>query len=155
MTRKKDQHRFDGATFPPESRAKLKPGFFLVWAMIVLVGVGIAALTFYKPSKAGEATISPAPVVAATPPNIPGFPGIPGRPEPLGTQPAVDGQTPAPWQYDAVNNQYWDATTGHNHWHPGEPPKPWEYDEASNYHFHAGHGHWHEGPPPPLDQRGQ
>ena len=29
---------------------------------------------------------------------------------------------PRPYQYDPVNNQYWDPRPGHVHWHPGQPP---------------------------------
>jgi hypothetical protein len=30
--------------------------------------------------------------------------------------------TPEPWEYNAVNNQHWDPTPGHEHWHNGPPP---------------------------------
>jgi hypothetical protein len=30
------------------------------------------------------------------------------------------GPTPAPWTYDAANNQHWNPD--HGHWHPGPPP---------------------------------
>lgn len=75
--------------------------------------------------------------------------------------------TPAPWQYDAVNNRHWDPN--HGHWHDGPAPSqtgllqgsgtrpatpqattpaPWEYDTVRNRHWHPDHGHWHDGPPP-------
>ncbi|MBI4364063.1 MAG: SEC-C domain-containing protein [Candidatus Latescibacteria bacterium] len=33
---------------------------------------------------------------------------------------SLPGTTPAPWTYDAVNNQHWDPN--HGHWHQGPPP---------------------------------
>ena len=33
---------------------------------------------------------------------------------------ASSGPTPAPWTYDAKNNQHWNPD--HGHWHPGPPP---------------------------------
>jgi hypothetical protein len=77
---------------------------------------------------------------------------------------------PEPWQYDAVNDLYFDPN--HGHWHSGEPPPPgerdaaapqgrppvgnpnlpdplpWQYDPVSDRHFNPEHGHWHQGPPP-------
>jgi len=83
------------------------------------------------------------------------------------------GGTPAPYEYDAVNDRHWHA--GHGHWHNGPPPppearslptpaaqrpvqpvatpEPYEYDAVNDRHWHAGHGHWHSGPPPPPEDR--
>lgn len=68
---------------------------------------------------------------------------------------------PLPWQFDPVNNQHWDPTEGHKHWHAGPPPAgatpadaptpgPWEYDADNDRHWDPspGHNHWHAGPPP-------
>jgi hypothetical protein len=56
------------------------------------------------PPPAGAGTSSPGGVAA---PTLPGAPG-------------AGGATPAPYQYDATTNRYWDPA--HGHWHDGPPP---------------------------------
>jgi hypothetical protein len=38
------------------------------------------------------------------------------------SEPLAPGENPAPWQYDAKKNRYYDPRPEHRHWHPGQPP---------------------------------
>jgi len=68
------------------------------------------------------------------------------------------GGAPTAYEYDAVENRYWDPD--HGHWHDGAPPggapaessgptpEPWAYNERTNQHWNPDHGHWDDGLPP-------
>ncbi|MCZ6836331.1 MAG: SEC-C metal-binding domain-containing protein [Planctomycetota bacterium] len=76
----------------------------------------------------------------------------------------ADGQTPGPYQYFPITNQYWDPRPGHEHMHAGLPPNdptapvqdtglgdthdPYEYDAINDRHWDPAHNHWHDGLPP-------
>ncbi len=58
-------------------------------------------------------------IAATTPASAPTF-TLPGA----GPAAEHTGPTPEPWFYDEANNQHWNPTPGHNHWHQGPPPPP-------------------------------
>lgn len=140
-------------------RPKIGVRFFVTCAMILIVAGAIVAVAMTQPSP--EAPIVPSALATA---------GIPAVPV---TNPAAPVGSPAPYQYDAVNDRHWDPRPGHNHWHNGPPPSPlpeaptpvtatpgtvqapWSYDAANDRHWdpRPGHNHWHNGPPPPPEQR--
>lgn len=76
--------------------------------MTVVIGVMMLAGAWaWKSVRTSDSVYAP----IATPPSTPST--------------GTGGRTPAPYEYDAVNNRYW----------------------------HEGHGHWHDGPPPPQPQQ--
>ncbi len=73
------------------------------------------------PGAASGATVTTTPGVTATtssgaPVKITGTSSVQVAP----STPLAPGETPKPYEYDAVKNQYFDPA--HNHWHPGKPP---------------------------------
>jgi hypothetical protein len=145
---------------PPKRRISLR--LVMLVAMILVVAGGIVGLSVAVPDK-----------TATTALGITGLgQGIPSLANNSGIS------NPRAYQYDPVNNQYWDPRPGHVHWHPGQPPAnvatgtpalggttiinsglasgdpdianptPWQYDPATNKHWHPDHGHWHNGPVP-------
>jgi hypothetical protein len=71
------------------------------------------------PPPAGLASGLPAPATGASGPMT--ITGKDGTPIQIAT-PLGPNEHPAPWEYDAANNRYFDPSPGHNHWHPGKPP---------------------------------
>lgn len=74
-----------------------------LWAIVgmVVVAVGATALLF---TSTRNKTTAP----------------VPGVGLPAAGAGSTTGLTPAPYQYDQVNNRYWDPN--HMHWHDGPPP---------------------------------
>lgn len=129
-----------------------------IWAVVGVVGVGVAAYAMLRRDRPDTTTTSSSVVPME--------------------------QRPAPYTYDSLRNQHFDPV--HGHWHDGRPPastqatgtgtatpgaapapapapgappaanapsptnpEPWTYDSAKNQHWDPGHQHWHPGPPPP------
>ena len=115
------------------AKSKINLRSVVTWSIIILLGCGIAAITFSGPRD--DAT---SPAAGLTPALIPQFNnGAASTTFPsginLGTTPAGLGSTsgikvpappnipnPSPWQYDAVTDRHYDPN--HAHWHSGPPP---------------------------------
>lgn len=62
--------------------------------------------------------------ISSTAPQAPATFAVPGAVP--GTATSTPSETPEPWFFDEANNQHWNPTVGHNHWHQGPPPPPEE-----------------------------
>ncbi|MCH7849133.1 MAG: hypothetical protein IIB53_12305 [Planctomycetes bacterium] len=114
-------------------KSKINFRSLVTWSFIILLGCGIAAITFSQPQDD-----VPSPAAGLTPAPIQPFNnGAASTTFPsginLGTTPSGLGSTsgskvPAP---PNITN-----------------PSPWQYDEATYRHYDPNHAHWHAGPPP-------
>ena len=114
-------------------KSKINFRSLVTWSFIILLGCGIAAITFSQPQDD-----VPSPAAGLTPAPIQPFNnGAASTIFPsginLGTTPSGLGSTsgskvpappnipnPSPWQYDAVTDRHYDPN--HAHWHNGPPP---------------------------------
>ena len=115
----------------PKSKINLR--LFVTWSFIILLGCGIAAMTFSRlqndaPSPA--AGLTPAPIQRfnnnGASASLPSVINSSGGPIQLGS--SSGSQVPAPLN---IAN-----------------PRPWQYDAVTDRHYDANHAHWHSGPPP-------
>ncbi len=144
------------------SKRRISLRLVMLIGMILVVAGGIVGLSVAVPDKTATAALGSAGLSQVIP-SLANNSGI---------------GNPRAYQYDPVNDKYWDPRPGHVHWHPGQPPAnvatgtptfgtttivnsgsvsgdpnianptPWQYDPVTNKHWLADHGHWHNGPVP-------
>ncbi len=115
----------------PKSKISLRP--LMTWSFIILLGCGIAAITFSRPqddASSPAAGLTPAPIqpfnngaastILPSGLNLAGTPGGPGSTSGSQVPAPLNITNPSPWHYDAVTDRHYDLN--HAHWHNGPPP---------------------------------
>ena len=119
------------------AKSKISLRSVVTWSIIILLGCGIAAITFSGPqddAASRAADLTPAPIQDLAGSGVPAtFPsGINLGTTPVGSSSTSGGKVPAP---PNITN-----------------PSPWQYDAVTDRHYNPNHAHWHGGSPPTNPQ---